>query len=210
MGETLSADTREAAAKAFGAQVADMYSSQELGNIALQCPESDVYHVMAENLIVEVLKDDGSACQDGEVGRVVVTDLRNFATPLFRYEIGDYAEVGASCSCGRGLPTLRRVLGRERNLILMPDGNRHWPLVGFQRFRSIAPIVQYQFVQESRTSIKMRLVVERALSAEEEDALRALVQRMLEYPFDLRIIYFDERIPAGAGGKFEEFICNAS
>ena len=43
-------------------------------------------------------------------GRIVVTALNNFATPLIRYEIGDYAEVGEICSCGRGFrpPTGRR------------------------------------------------------------------------------------------------------
>ena len=37
----------------------ELYSAEEVGHIALQCPEHDVYHVMAENLLVEVLRDDG-------------------------------------------------------------------------------------------------------------------------------------------------------
>lgn len=207
MGETLSSETRETAMRMFSAQVADMYSSQELGNIALQCPDSGLYHVMAENLIVEVLADDGASCRDGGIGRLVITDLRNYATPLIRYEVGDYAEAGPCCPCGRGLPTLRRILGRERNLILMPDGTRHWPLVGFHKFRAIAPIVQYQLVQDRRDSVEMRLVVERSLRADEEDTLRTHVQQALGHPFDLRFAYFEHRIPAGPGGKFEEFIC---
>ena len=44
----------------------------------------------------------------GEIGRLVVTRLHHFATPLLRYDIGDYAEVGDACPCGRGLPVLRR------------------------------------------------------------------------------------------------------
>lgn len=210
IGETLAPDLRARAAAVFGVEIADMYSSQEAGNIALQCPVSGHYHVMAENLIVEVVGADGRPAGEGETGRVVITDLHNSATPLIRYDIGDYATVGPPCSCGRGLPTLTRILGRERNLILMPDGSRHWPLVGFHKFRAIAPIVQYQMVQDDRERIELRLVAERMLTAEEERALIAHVQASLGHAFAVRISYFPQKIPAGAGGKFEEFVCRVA
>jgi phenylacetate-CoA ligase len=89
----------------------------------------------------------------------------------------------------------------------MPDGVRHWPLVGFDRFREIAPIVQYQLVQDGRESIETRLVVARPLKASEESDLRAHIQASLGFPFALRFTYFEGRIPAGPSGKFEEFIC---
>ena len=209
MGETLSPETRALAEETFGAQIADMYSSQELGTIALQCPQSQLYHVMAENLIVEVLNADGAPCRDGETGRLVITDLRNTATPLIRYDIGDYGEAGPLCPCGRGLPTLKRILGRERNLILMPDGTRHWPLVGFHKFRDIAPVTQYQFIQHTREEIELRLVTERPLTGENEERLRKLVQKALGHPFALRFVYFEDRIPPPPSGKFEEFVCLA-
>jgi phenylacetate-CoA ligase len=207
MGETLSPDTRALAGETFGADVADMYSSQELGTIALQCPVSPLYHVMAENLIVEVLDEDGALCGEGETGRLVITDLRNLATPLIRYDIGDYGEVGPPCPCGRGLPTLRRILGRERNLILMPDGTRHWPLVGFHKFREIAPVTQYQFIQHTCENIEVRLVTERPLDNGEEDRLRSLMQKALGHAFALQFVYFDDRIPPATSGKFEDFVC---
>ncbi len=207
IGETLSPAVRALAETIFGAPVEDVYSSQELGSIAIQCPESGLYHAMAESLIVEVLDDRGAPCAVGGVGRLVVTDLHNFATPLVRYDLGDYAEVAGRCPCGRGLPALKRVLGRERNLILMPDGTRHWPLVGFAEFRSVAPVVQYQMIQEAREGIEVRLVTERALTHGEEDALRRVIQAALGHPFALRFSYYADRIPSGPNGKFEEFVC---
>jgi phenylacetate-CoA ligase len=208
VGETLSPNLRKRAA-AYGVEIADTYSSQEAGTIALQCPQSGLYHVMAENLIVEILGADGKQAAEGTIGRVVITDLHNYATPLIRYDIGDYAQAGPPCPCGRGLPTLKRILGRERNLILMPDGSRHWPLVGFHAFRQIAPIVQYQIVQEDREHVEMRLVVERPLTVEEESGLIAHVQKSLGHPFRIRLSYFDGKIPVPPTGKFEEFICRA-
>lgn len=210
VGETLSPDIRAHAENTFAATISDIYSSQEAGNIALQCPQSGLYHIMAENLIVEVLDEDGVSAGGEKAGRVVITDLNNFATPLIRYDIGDYAETGPPCSCGRGLPTLKRILGRERNLILMPEGTRHWPLVGFHKFREIAPILQYQMIQQDREHIELRLVVERDLTAEEQVNLTAHVQTSLGYPFALTLSYFSGRIPNGANGKFEEFLCRAA
>jgi len=206
IGETLSEQLRDDAGRRFGV-ITDVYSSQELGTIAIQCPDAPLYHVMAENLMVEVLNDDGTACESGETGRVVVTDLRNFATPLVRYDVGDVAQVGALCSCGRGLPTLNRIFGRERNLVLMPDGTRHWPLVGFCYFRQIAPVMQYQFIQDGRDTIELRLVTERPLTTHEEAGLAARVQKTLGFAFDVHFTYFEKRIPAGPNGKFEEFVC---
>lgn len=161
---------------------------------------------MAESLLVEVLDAEDKPCRPGEVGRVVITDLHNFATPLVRYDIGDYAEVGENCPCGRGLPVLRRILGRRRNMLTLPDGRRHWPLVGFQRYRDIAPILQYQLIQRSLSDIEVRLVVQPKLTPEQESRLNVVIREALGYPFRLAFVYFDREIPRGAGGKLDEFI----
>lgn len=206
IGETLSQQTRDQVRVALGVEVVDIYSSQEVGVVALQCPQSGHYHVMAESLIVEVLDEMGKPCTVGQSGRVVITDLHNFATPLVRYDIGDYAEVGEVCPCGRGLPTLKRINGRQRNMVALPDGTRHWPLVGFQHFREIASIRQYQLIQRSTELIEVRLVADRELSAAQQTRLGNIIRDALGYPFRLNFVYFEETIPRGANGKFEEFV----
>lgn len=207
IGETLTPDTRETVRNGLGVDIVDTYSSQEVGIIAVQCPQSGLYHTMAENLIVEVLRDDGAACEVGESGRVVVTDLSNLATPLIRYDIGDFAERGPKCSCGRGLPTLKCIHGRQRNMVVFPDGKRNWPSVGFRKYRHIAPILQYQLVQTASCHIEVRLVVEKSLLGSEEQRLGVLICESLGYKFGLTIVYFDGEIPRGVNGKYEEFIC---
>ena len=209
IGETLASGIREATRKSLGVEIADTYSSQEVGPIALQCPESGMYHIMSESLIVEVLDEHDEPCLPGQVGRVVITDLHNFATPLIRYDIGDYAEAGAACPCGRGLPTLNRIVGRERNMLLLPDGRRHWPLVGAYHYRDIAPIRQYQVIQRNREMIEVRLVSDMPLTDVQETRLKQIVHESLEFPFQLQFVYFSGEIPRGPGGKFEEFICEA-
>jgi phenylacetate-CoA ligase len=205
MGETLGAALREEAEAALGVPVADTYSSQELGVIAVQCPRGEGYHLMAENLIVEVLRPDGSACAEGESGDVVVTDLHNFATPLVRYAIGDVAVAGGACRCGCRLPMLQRIEGRSRSLITYPDGRKRWPLVGFARFREVAPIAQYQVVQHDIETLELKLACARLTTAQEA-ALTSIVTQALGHTFALRLTYHPRGIARLANGKFEEVV----
>jgi phenylacetate-CoA ligase len=208
VGETLPPDLRARCDSVLSAPLVDSYSSEEVGAIALMCPESGLYHVQAESVLVEVLDDAGEPCAPGQVGRVVVTDLHNFATPLIRYEIGDHAQVGPACSCGRGLPTLTRILGRTRNMVRLPTGERHWPLVGGNPYQEVGGILQYQLVQHSLTDIEMRLVtVGGRLGAAKEATLVRIVQRTLGHAFPIRFSYFEGELPQTRSGKFEEFVC---
>ena len=206
IGETLNPGLRERCQKLGGIEIVDMYSSQEVGLIALQCPASGLYHVQSESLIVEVLDDQGDPCKPGEIGRIVITDLHNFATPLIRYEIRDYAEVGPLCPCGRGLPTLSRIMGRRRNMVVFPDGRKHWPLLGAYHFREVADIRQYQAIQHSTEDVEIRLQVEAPLTQIQESKLTALIHQALGHPFPLRFSYFKQELPKTKGGKFEEFV----
>jgi len=207
IGETLSPALRTRCQAVLGVPIVDTYSAQEVGVIALQCPESGLYHVHAESLVVEVLSPDGRACAPGETGRVVVTDLHNFATPLIRYELRDYAEAGPACPCGRTLPTLQRVLGRQRNMVVLPNGQRYWPLVGLHHFRQIAQILQYQLIQHDLEQVEMRLVIATQLTPAAEARLTAIVQQALGHPFTIRFTYVEGELPRTTGGKFEEFVC---
>jgi phenylacetate-CoA ligase len=207
IGETLTDDLRHSVTEALdGVSVINGYSSQECGTMALQCPDGAGYHVMSESHIVEVLDENDEPCGPGETGRIVVTDLHNLASPLVRYDIGDYAVVGTPCACGRGLDPLERILGRRRNLVVTPDGERHWPLVGFHYFGDIAPVRQYQMIQETVEQITVRFVTDEPLTDVQKEAFTSLIQGALGYPFELDIRDQRERLPRQTGGKFEEFI----
>lgn len=206
LGEVVNPEVREAVRQAWDAPLYDIYSAQEVGVIADQCPAHEHYHVAAEAVLVEVVDGAGEPCAPGCVGRVLVTPLFNYATPLLRYELGDYAEVGSPCACGRGLPVLARILGRERNALLVaPTGERYWPAFGSRKFASIAPVLQHQFVQKDAEWIEGRLVTARPLSAEEEERLREHVASRLPWPFRITFAYVED-IPRNAGGKFENFV----
>jgi phenylacetate-CoA ligase len=204
LSEALPPGLRALCQAVWGFGVDDMYSCQEAGYIALQCPDHAHYHVQSENLLVEILDDDGMPVAPGESGRVVISDLHNFAMPLIRYEIGDFAEAGEPCPCGRGLPVLNAVMGRVRGMMTLADGARIRPDFGGPHFREVADIRQYQIVQKSRTRLEVKLVAPGGLSEAERGALVRLILDRLGHPFELDFSFHAE-IPRGPGGKFEDF-----
>jgi len=203
--ENLPSDLRALVREEWGVRLIDTYSCTEAGVVALQCPDHEHYHVQSEAVIAEVLREDGSACAPGETGRLVLTDLANFAMPLIRYEIGDYAEAGAPCGCGRGLPVIARIRGRARNMAIDPTGRRFWPSIPAENWFGIAPLEQMQMVQHTPSHIEVRYTMARPLDASQQERLeKALLVRM-GYPFELRFTRV-ERIERQPGEKFEEFI----
>jgi phenylacetate-CoA ligase len=203
-GEALHPELRSVVRAAWGVPVTDMYSCREAGYLALQCPQHEHYHVQAEGVYLELLNAEGQSCMPGELGRIVITPLHNFAMPLIRYEIGDYAEAGEPCDCGRGLPVIRRIVGRVRNMLRLPGGGMRYPRFGEYEFGDIRPVRQFQVVQKTLQDIEVALVVARPLVAAEEDKLRALILRNLGHSFQLSFVYRDD-IPRSAGGKYEDF-----
>ena len=202
VGERLPPTTRTRCREVLGVPLVDTYSAQEVGYIALQCPEHAHYHVQSERLLVEILQDDETPCDPGEVGRVVLTDLHNFATPIIRYDIGDLAEVGGPCPCGRTLPVLARIIGRTRELVRFPDGRTMYPTFTIA-CREAARYRELQLVQVSRTTLRARVVPDPDAVLDRE-ALIAALHRAFGYPFAVEIELVDEiaRTPAG---KLQEF-----
>jgi len=203
-GETLPQGLRALCREAWNASLTDVYSAEEVGYIGLQCPEHEHYHIQSEHLLVEVLDDQGKPCGPGEIGRVVVTTLHNFAMPLIRYALSDYAEVGTPCDCGRGLPVLTRILGRSRNMLSLPDGRRVWPTFPAMRY-SAATIRQLQIIQHTRDRVEARFVAERGLLPEEEQALVTAIHDAFGYPFAVTLTPVSE-IARSAGMKCEDMI----
>ena len=203
VSEALAPEIREACRSTWNIEIADIYSSEEVGYIALQCPSGGGYHVQAEGAMVEVLHPDGRPCAPGEVGQVTATPLHNFAMPLLRYALGDLAEVGAPCPCGRGLPTLTRILGRVRNMVRLPGGERHYPNFG-GLMRGIEAVLQFQIVRKAADELEARLVVARPLPPQAEAELTGRLRERFQHPFRVRFVYLAE-IPRSPRGKYEDF-----
>jgi len=207
VSEAFSPELKNIVRDVLGAKLVDVYSTCETGYVALQCPDYDHYHIQSEGVLVEILNDAGQACEPGETGRIVVTDLHNFAMPLIRYDLNDFATVGESCPCGRGLPVITVIKGRERNLVRLPNGKTYWPLLGFHKWMDIAPIEQIQVRQVALNELVVNLAMPRILEDSERRAFESILSDSLGHSFDIKYKYVDH-IPPGPGGKYEEFVAD--
>ncbi len=89
--EKLHAFQRQKIEEVFGVRVFETYGSREFMLIGAECEEHAGLHLSMDNLLVEVVDDEGSPTPTGEIGNVVVTDLFNYAMPFIRYVTGDLA-----------------------------------------------------------------------------------------------------------------------
>ena len=191
-----------------GVKTSDMYSCVEIGNLAHQCPEYHHYHVNMEHVYLEVVDDVGKPCAVHEAGRVLVTSLLNYATPLIRYELGDYARLGAPCPCGRGLPVLESIVGRARHRLVLPSGASCFPYLGEREdIQAVVPLRlrKFQFVQHTPERIEIKVVTPDRVTHEQEQKIKALYQKNFGFPFEFDITYHEDISP-GPTGKFDEFV----
>lgn len=123
--DTLTESWRQVVQNEMGCRVLANYSSTECGRIGFECEHQAGYHLNIDYLPVRIVRDDGSHCEDGEVGQVVVSNLLNRATVLLNYLQGDLAEcTSETCRCGRTLPRLIRLHGRVSDVVVMADGQK--------------------------------------------------------------------------------------
>jgi len=191
--------------QAWGAQCLPTYSSSEAGLMGSPLSEGEGYYVEAEAVHLEVLREDGTPCAPGEIGRVVITTLQEFLRPLIRYEVGDYAQaVERDPADPITLPRLGRVMGRQRTMIQLPDGRRVWPHFEFAPLLSVGGLCKWQLVQHADLSMTARVVGDGPLSDVLQARIIEVIRRALP-GIQVRIEQVDD-IPRTARGKFLELV----
>jgi phenylacetate-CoA ligase len=192
---------RETLTRVLGAPVYETYGSREFMLIGAECEHHTGLHLSLENLLVEILDDDGRPTPDGEEGNVVITDLFNYGMPFVRYVNGDRAVAGfTDCPCGRGLPLLRKVVGRQLDTLETPDG-RKIPGEFFPHLIKEFPAIRrFQVVQETVARIDLKLVVDGGLTLADREALLAEIRRCTGTAVAIELQLVDD-IPLTKAGK---------
>lgn len=204
-GENLPPETRTIAQQAFGGRVIHSYGATETGRLGGECATCGRFHVPAETVIVEVLREDGTACTPGETGRVVATPFYNFAMPLIRYEIGDLAEVGRDGACENLLPVLSRTFGRTRNLFKLPDGSRILPDTRASEMLRYIGLVQVQVVQTTLQHVEVRYVADSSRREPDQAGLQNYFRSAIHSSLNVKAVAVEE-IARSPSGKFEDYI----
>lgn len=207
--ETLGPEKRATISSVFGCPVYDRYGSREFANVAQQCEQLGGLHVFHDRLHVEVLRQDGSTCDPGELGEIVVTDLDNRAMPFIRYRTGDLAILSnESCPCGRQSPVLATVQGRMSEIIVGPNG-KYYACPGPTWLGADIPGVrQLQLIQSALTEIEVRIVPGHDWT---DQSRTRIVERMRLLLGEVQVtVTLTEHIAPAASGKHQIVISNVS
>jgi len=141
--------------------------------------------------------------------KLVITDLVNYAMPLIRYEIGDFAvALPGKCPCGRTLPRLKEVSGRTADFLYTPDGKPVFGISILDTFVIHIPgFKQVQIIQNRYDYLNFNIVKDDKFS---EKSMTRLKSNVIEI-FGSKMRYdvsFVGSIKQTKQGKFRFSICN--
>jgi len=193
--ETLEPGVRAAVMRAFGVIVFDWYGQAERVAAIGTC-EHGRYHLLTDYGGVELL-----ALPDGS-SELVGTSLNNAAMPLARYRTGDTVRAGepAPCPCGRVLPTLEAVIGRQERSVTLPDGRLVARLDRVFQGSGLH-LLEGQVRYHGQARFTLRVVAADGFGSRDEAALREqFLQRVPGVEVAVERV---DAIPRGANGKFE-------
>lgn len=206
-GEVFNDEAKTYLAKVHNLKTIDRYGASEIGAIAAQCPTNNRFHQFYEAALMEVLDISGDHSLKEGRGRLVLTPFYNYAMPLIRYENEDQIEITqVPCSCGRTLPSIERVLGRERNVFTYIDGSRSWPVMRTNEYAPFLPARQFQVIQKTRTDIEIRFIRDtNNPTPVDREGLQGFLRERLHSSIRLEIVATNE-IPRAASGKYEHWL----
>lgn len=188
----------------FKGKIYNHYGSRDVGYIAEECEYRSGLHVNMEYLIVEIVDEHGNHVKEGEEGDILITELENYLMPLIRYRIGDRAtRTSKSCECGRGLQVIPTIIGRNVDIIRLPDGNKITGLV-FPHLLKDFPIREYQIVQKDVERIEVYLVLDDCADNKVTENIRISLESIL-YGLDLEMHVVDN-IKRSSSGKLRSVI----
>lgn len=204
-GEPVTQDVRREVEARLGCPCRDLVSNAEGGIIACECPAGQGYHLQMELARIELLDQRNRPVRAGQWGRVVITPLYNFATPLIRFDTGDLARLKGDCVCGRRHPLIELVYGRPSNLLR--DGKSAWmrPDLASEEIERHLPDSRWQVVQTSARTAELRYM--RLPGGKGVDAVAAAHHVRSALGGGIAVTAPEvAALGPGAGGKFLAFV----
>lgn len=193
----------------FGCPVANGYGGRDAGFIAHECPEGGM-HLTAEDVIVEIVDQEGVPLPEGEAGEIVVTHLATPDFPFIRYRTGDIGVLDSQmCGCGRGLPLLREIQGRSTDFLVAQDGTVMHGLALIYILRDLPQVQAFKIIQESLDLTRVLVVSESVAAPALIDAIQQGFRARLGERVEIAVEQVPE-IPAERSGKFRYVVSRIS
>lgn len=172
----------------IGVRSTSNYSAGEIGPIAFECTQHQgYYHVAHSNVVVERDDELTVSFNGALVGRLLITHLHSYATPIIRYDIGDFAQLDQQCPCGHDGPTISNIFGRGKHFLRHPNGKL---LPFYISTRLLLAAVAFEECRFRQTEID-RIIVEiggrESITAEEEENLKKVIIKATDPVFNIEV-----------------------
>ncbi len=207
--ERLYEHQRESISTAFACPVANGYGGRDAGFIAHECPSGGM-HITAEDIIIEIIDEQGEIQPPGVAGEIVVTHLATSDFPFIRYRTGDIGVLGTEqCACGRGLPVLKEIQGRSTDFIVAADGTVMHGLALIYILRDQPGVKEFKVIQETTQLTRVLIVPESPFQPETKKKIIAGLKQRLGNSVQIDVQITDN-IPPEKSGKFRYIISNVA
>jgi phenylacetate-CoA ligase len=211
-GELLDENTRRLYRDVLGGDTYDGYGAIEVGGICTECVDHSGYHIWADSVIVEIIKND-EQLSPGEEGEIVVTHLENYAMPFIRYNLRDLGLIlKEEPSCGNRLPLMRITSGRPQYVTELPGNERipAWELVSFLLF--VQGVKRFKLFQKDLDEFVIHIVRSESFTNETVKEIKQRFVSQLKLRFSQKRIEninikveVVSHIPKDKSGKFQIF-----
>ncbi|MBC8395019.1 MAG: phenylacetate--CoA ligase family protein [Deltaproteobacteria bacterium] len=188
----------------FRTRVFDTYGLHDGGISAFECDAHMGMHISMERSVFEVVDDENRQIVDRK-GKILATSLFNYALPFFRYDTGDLGIVSSrACSCGRAMPLLREIYGRETDFLKLNGIIIGSPVLTV--LMGSRDIVQHQIIQTGPASIICRIIRGAGFGQKDEDFI---TQSFYTHIGRIKIDFeYTEHIHPDKTGAKHKFIIN--
>ena len=195
--EILADGYRKQIEEAFHCIIMDGYGARD-GGITADELTPGFYHV-GYNSIAEVVD-----CYAKNTGKLLVTDLLNYAFPFIRYEIGDEVTLVPDNVKFYNGQVISNVLGRESNVIHLENGhNLTGP--GFTILFKDLNVIAYRIYKTGNLKIKIDIQPGGKFSKEEEKTIYETMKKHAGNNCEVFIEYF-EKFDTEKSGKRNYFL----
>ena len=201
ISESLNDYTKERMQHYFNCPAISRYSNLENGILSQQEKNSSRFLINTASYHIEILDiNSNNPVNQGETGRIVVTDLFNYAMPFVRYDTGDLGAMEIDQKTG--LQYFTKVEGRKLDQIFDIEGNLVSSYIMYKNMWKYTEIDQYQIIQISKTGYVMKI---NAQKFERNEELIADFKQYLGNDADFQLEFVDE-IPMLASGKRQKLV----
>jgi len=97
--------------------------------------------------------------------------------------------------------SLRRIIGRRKNMFTLPDGQKFWPYVALAEIAKLGPISRFRFVQTTPSTVEFRYA--RAAPGQVDEAMLTALSRKYLSP-QLNVVAVS--MPAGDDDPARKFL----